>query len=523
MIRVDKIWLAVEPMDMRAGPDTALARVIRDFGQAVPHHAYVFANKRANRMKILVHDGFGVWLAARRLNEGGFNWPKPGQKRIELADEQVAIENELDALNKTADSKTKAPARPKRRALPPELPRIEIYHEPEELQCNCGCALKRIGEDVTEKLDYIPGKAQVERHIRGKWVCKECETLTQSPMPAHVIDKGLASHRLLAHVLVAKYADHLPLYRQQKRFAREGITLPLSTLADWVGQCGYALQPLVDALREEVLQKHVLHADETPIKVLRADQDRKTHRAYLWAYAPAIHEGLNAVIYDFTSSRAGAHARTFLADWQGKLVTDDYSGYKQSFKQGGITEIACMAHARRKFYELHVANQSEIAAQALASFKALYAIEAEAKDLTAKEREQRRQEKARPILEKLHDWMLAQRTLVPDGSGTAKALDYSLKRWAALTRYLEDGYVPIDNNHIEQQIRPLALGRKNWLFAGSLRAGQRAAAVMTLIQSAKLNGHDPLAYLGDILQRLPTQPNHRIHELLPHHWQPAEQ
>lgn len=182
-----------------------------------------------------------------------------------------------------------------------------------------------------------------------------------------------------------------------------------------------------------------------------------------------------------------------------------------------------MAHARRKFYELHVANQSEIAAQALASFKALYAIEAEAKDLTAKEREQRRQEKARPILEKLHDWMLAQRTLVPDGSGTAKALDYSLKRWAALTRYLEDGCVPIDNNHIEQQIRPLALGRKNWLFAGSLRAGQRAAAVMTLIQSAKLNGHEPLAYLGDILERLPTQPNYRIHELLPHHWQPTQQ
>src|SRR5690625_2951151 len=199
----------------------------------------------------------------------------------------------------------------------------------------------------------------------------------------------------------------------------------------------------------------------------------------------------------------------------------------QRFMKGSmlsfITEIACMAHARRKFYELHVANKSEIAAQALASFKALYAIEAEAKDLTAKEREQRRQEKARPILEKLHDWMLAQRTLVPDGWGTAKALDYSLKRWAALTRYLEDGCVPIDNNHIEQQIRSLALGRKNWLFAGSLRAGQRAAAVMTLIQSAKLNGHDPLAYLGDILQRLPTQPNNQIHELLPHHWRPAEQ
>ncbi len=435
----------------------------------------------------------------------------------------VAIESELDALNKTAAPKTKAPARPKRRALPPELPRVEIYHEPEDLQCNCGCALKRIDEDVTEKLDYIPGKAQVERHIRGKWVCKKCEMLTQVPMPAHVIDKGIASNRLLAYVLVAKYADHLPLYRQQKRFAREGIALPISTLADWVGQCGYELQPLVDALREEVLQKHVLHADETPIKVLRADKDRKTHRAYLWAYAPAIHEGLNAVIYDFTPSRAGAHARAFLADWQGKLVTDDYSGYKQSFKQAGVTEIACMAHARRKFYELHVANKSEIAAQALASFKALYAIEAEAKVLTTAQRQALREEKSQPILKKLHDWMLAQRTLVPDGSGTAKALDYSLKRWAALTRYLEDGRVPIDNNHIEQQIRPLALGRKNWLFAGSLRAGQRAAAIMTLIQSAKLNGHDPLAYLSDILERLPTQPNNQIHELLPHHWRPAEQ
>src|SRR5690625_1104416 len=227
------------------------------------------------------------------------------------------------------------------------------------------------------------------------------------------------------------------------------------------------------------------HPDKVPVHE-KTEKSIYACRAYLWAYAPSIHEGLNAVIYDFTPSRAGAHAR-------------------------------------RKFYELHVANKSEIAAQALASFKALYAIEAEAKDLTAKEREQRRQEKARPILEKLHDWMLAQRTLVPDGSGTAKALDYSLKRWAALTRYLEDGYVPIDNNHIEQQIRPLALGRKNWLFAGSLRAGQRAAAVMTLIQSAKLNGHDPLADRGDILERLPTQPNPRSQELLPHHWQPAEQ
>ena len=336
--------------------------------------------------------------------------------------------------------------------------------------------LKRIGEDISEKLDYIPGKAQVERHIRGKWACKKCDTLTQAPMPAHVINKGIASSRLLAHVLVAKYADHLPLYRQQQRFAREGIELPISTMADWVGRCGMQLQPLVDALREELLLKSVLHADETPINVLRADKDRKTHKAYLWAYAPSVYEDLKAVIYDFTASRAGAHARTFLSGWQGKLVTDDYRGYKKGFEQSGMTDVACMAHARRKFYELHIANKSDLAAHALKSFKALYKIEAEAKNLTAKQRQELRQKQAKPIMQKLHKWMLAQRALVPDGTGTAKALDYSLKRWVALKQYLEDGRAPIDNNHIEQQIRPLALGRKNWLFAGSVRAGQRAAA-----------------------------------------------
>ena len=438
-----------------------------------------------------------------------------------LADLRV-IEDELERLTKDVSTKPRAASKPKRRPLPLELPRVDIHHEPENKHCDCGCMLKRIGENISEKLDYIPGKAQVERHIRGKWACKKCDTLTQAPMPAHIINKGIASSRLLAHVLVAKYADHLPLYRQQQRFAREGIELPISTMADWVGRCGMQLQPLVDALREELLLKSVLHADETPINVLRADKDRKTHKAYLWAYAPSVYEDLKAVIYDFTPSRAGAHARTFLSGWQGKLVTDDYRGYKKGFEQSGMTEVACMAHARRKFYELHIANKSDLAAHALKSFKALYKIEAEAKNLTAKQRQELRQKQAKPIMQKLHKWMLAQRALVPDGTGTAKALDYSLKRWVALKQYLEDGRVPIDNNHIEQQIRPLALGRKNWLFAGSVRAGQRAAAIMSLIQSAKLNGHDPLAYLKDVLERLPTQPNKHIGELLPHNWQPAQ-
>jgi len=367
-----------------------------------------------------------------------------------VAADIAAIEEELEQLT-VAPRKTTPAQQPKRQALPPELPRIKIHHEPESRTCPCGCQLERIGEDVAEKLDYIPGVAQVERHIRGKWACRQCETLTQSPAPAHVIDKGLASTGLLAHVLVAKYADHLPLYRQQKIFERAGVKLPISTMADWVGVCGVRLQPLVDALRETILTHGVLHADETPIQILRPDTGRKTHRAYLWAYAPGAFEDLKAVVYDFAPSRAGEHAREFLGDWRGKLVTDDYAGYKKTFHDG-VTEIGCMAHARRKFFDLHAANQSELASQALEYIGELYAIERDAKTLHSTERWRLRQDKAKPIADKLHAWMLAQRLRVPDGSGTAKALDYSLKRWVALTRYLEDGAVPIDNNRCHAAI-----------------------------------------------------------------------
>jgi transposase len=376
--------------------------------------------------------------------------------------------------------------------------------------------LQRIGQDVSEKLDYTPGLFTVERHIRGKWVCKQCETLTQAPVPAHVIDKGLASTGLLAQVLVAKYADHLPLYRQEKIFERAGMKLARSTMAEWVGVCGVQLQPLADALRQAILAHRVVHADETPVQMLQPGS-KKTHRAYLWAYAPGAFEDLRAVVYDFTDGRAGAHARTFLGDWQGSLLCDDYVGYKACFTQG-ITEIGCMAPARRKFFDLHVAAKSQLAQQAVQYMGQLYEIERQVKDLATDERRRRRQEQAKPVADALHVWMQAQRERVPDGSATAKALDYSLKRWVALTRYLDDGQLPIDNNWIENQIRPIAIGRNNWLFAGSLRAGKRAAAVMTLIQSAKLNGHDPYAYLKDVLTRLPTQPASRITELLPHNW-----
>ena len=427
----------------------------------------------------------------------------------------AAIEAELLALQ-IVPAATEKKQKPKRTALPAEFPRTLIHHEPDNTNCPCGCALKRIGEDVSEKLDYMPGVFTVERHVRGKWVCDHCETLIQAPVPAQVIDKGIPTSGLLAHVMIAKFADHLPLYRQESIFGRAGLAIPRSTLAQWVGVTGVQLQPLVDALREIVLGQQVIHADETPVQML-IPGTKKTHRSYVWAYATSQFSDLAAVVYDFSPSRAGEHARNFLNDWKGKLVCDDFGGYKASFELG-VTEIGCMAHARRKFFELHATNKSTLAEQALRYIQLLYEIESEVRDLEPDLRRRIRQEKAVPVMTMLHAWMRAQRDLVPEGSAISKAFDYSLKRWAALSRYLDDGAVPIDNNWAENQIRPWALGRKNWLFAGSLRSGKRAAAIMSLIQSARLNGHDPYAYLKDVLTRLPTQKASGIEELLPHKW-----
>ena len=438
----------------------------------------------------------------------------------EAIDADIAdIEAQLDEMRQAATQPRDPSERPKRAALPASLPRVERHHEPENTTCACGCELQRIGEDISEKLDYTPGVFTVERHIRGKWACSQCRTLIQAPVPAQIIDKGIPTSGLLAQVVVAKYGDHLPLYRQEEIFGRAGVAIPRSTLASWVGTTGWQLQPLVDALKAHVLDCKVVHADETPVAML-APGTGKTHRAYLWAYASGVFESLKAVVYDFTESRSGEHARAFLGDWRGSLVCDDFSGYKASFALG-VTEVGCMAHARRKFIELHQANKSTIAATAIEFIGQLYSIERDVKELDAQQRHQMRQSRAVPIAKALHDWLVAQRSKLTDGTATAKAIDYSLNRWVALTRYLDDPALPIDNNHDEQQIRPWATGRKNWLFAGTLKAGQRAAAIMSLIQSAKLNGHDPYAYIKDVLSRLPTHPAKDIDDLLPHRWQPA--
>jgi transposase len=430
----------------------------------------------------------------------------------------AALQAELDKVlpdEKDKDEKNK----PKRQALPANLPRREIHHEPENTTCGCGQAMKRIGEDVAEKLHYQPGVFTVERHVRGKWVCACCEKLVQAPVAPHIIDKGLPTTGLLAQVLVAKFLDHLPLYRQEHIFERAGLAIARSTLAQWVGECGVQLQPLVDALSAELLKHDVLHADETPVAMLKPGNG-KTHRAYLWSYCTTSFNPMRAVVFDFAESRGGQHVREERkAGGKGKLVTDDFSGYKACFELG-VTEVGCMAHSRRKFHELWANHGSQVGEQALKFFIQLYEIERELQDRNPEQRKANRQDRSRPIADALHQWLTQQRQKVPDGSATAKAIDYSLRRWTALTRYIDDGDLPIDNNWVENQIRPIAIGRSNWLFAGSLRAGKRAAAVMSLVHSARLNGHDPYAYLRDVLERLPTQPASRIGELLPHRWQP---
>ena len=445
---------------------------------------------------------------------------------------QETLDTDLAAVAAEIEAMQPAPKNagprqtPKREKLPANLPRREMRHEPGDTTCGCGKPMQRIGEDVAEKLDYQPGVFTVERHVRGKWVCACCEKLVQAPVAPHVIDKGLPTTGLLAQVLVAKYLDHLPLYRQEAIFERAGHLIARSTLAQWVGECGVQLQPLVDSLAEKLRRQPVLHADETPVAMLKPGHG-KTHRAYLWSYCTTQFNPMQAVVFDFADSRGGQHVRRFLnlpgtpdkPAWRGKLVTDDFSGYKACFDLG-VIEVGCMAHARRKFHELWANHQSTVGEQALKFFGQLYDVEREVAGANAQARLDARR-RSRPVADALHQWLGQQRQKVPDGSATARAIDYSLNRWVALTRFLDDGDLPIDNNWVENRIRPIALGRSNWLFAGSLRAGKRAAAVMSLIHSAKLNGHDPYAYIRDVLERLPTQSASRIGELLPHRWQPS--
>lgn len=443
-----------------------------------------------------------------------------------LAADEASLQAQLAALQpsvpaqggSTTDNEPRR--QPKREALPPHLPRVDTRIEPENTHCpspECGQPMVRVGEDISERLDIVPAQFFVQRQIRGKWACRCCQLMVQDRAAPQVFDNALPTPGLQAHTVISRFVDHMPYYRQEQINARSGVNTPRSTLAAWSGHTGAQLMPLYEAHRAFVLGSRVVHADETPIGLLDPGAG-KTKKAYMWAYARGAFEDKPGVVYDYCPGRGGKYPHEFLKGWTGTLVVDAYSGYDATMSLEGRVTANCLAHARRKFDELVKANASAVAAQAIQRIAWLYRIEADARPLSCEQRLQMRQDRSRPLWEELHAWLQLERTRVPDGSAIAKAIDYSLNHWQALSRFLHDGAVPIDNNHIENQIRPWSVGRKNWLFMGSQLAGERAAVVMSLLQSVKLGGHDPYAYLKDVLTRLPTQLNSRIEELLPHHW-----
>lgn len=456
-----------------------------------------------------------------------------------LAEDEASLRAQLEQLKgRNGDDGKDARAgestrKPRRQALPEDLPRVDHRHEPEETSCpmhGCGRPMVRVGEDISEELDIVPAQYFVHRHIYGKWACRCCQVLKQEPAAPRIIDGGIPAAGLVAHTMISHFVDHLPYYRLESIAARSGVHTPRSTLAQWSGRGGAALEPLYELHKAFVLSARVLHADESPVAMLDPGAG-KTKRAYVWAYARGEFEPTPGVVYDFCLGRAAQYPIEFLRgdertegrrSWQGTLVRDEYAGYDSALdpeRWPGRIGAGCLAHARRKFDELLKAGGgSSVADEVLRRMARIWRLEREFVGLDASQRLAARQELAKPLWQDLHEWLQLERARVADGGATAKAIEYSLNNWTALTRNLHDGDVPVSNNHIENLIRPWAVGRKAWLFCGSELAGQRAAMVMSLVQSAKLCGHDPHAYLRDVLQRLPEHRASGLEDLLPHRW-----
>jgi transposase len=408
-----------------------------------------------------------------------------------------------------------------RRPLPDHLPRDEKIYAPDAEACPaCGGGLGSLGEDVAEQLEYVPASFRVIRHVRPKLACSCCDVIVQAPAPSRPIERGIAGPGLLAHVLVAKFADHLPLYRQAVIYARDGVDLDRALLASWVGAASALLRPLVDAIRRHVLAGAKLHADDTPIPVL-APGNGKTKTARLWTYVrddrPSGDTTPPAVWFAYTPDRKGIHPQTHLADYEGVLQADAYAGFNALYEDGTIQEAACWAHARRKFYDLHEGRPSALTTEALHRIGELYAIEAKIRGKPPHERQQVRQAEAKPLIDDLERWLRGMLEKLSRKSDTSAAILYALNLWPALARYCDDGQIEIDNSAAERALRGVAIGRRNYLFAGADTGGERAAAIYSLIGTAKLNGVDPEAWLRHVLADIADHPVNRVDEFLPWH------
>jgi transposase len=441
---------------------------------------------------------------------------------VAAAEIAVLPPNEQSA---TSDRETRR--KPARRPLPEHLPRERIvYPAPSTCPC-CGGPLRKLGEDITETLEHVPAQWKVIQHVREKFSCRKCEAITQPPAPSHPIARGRAGPQLLAQVLFGKYGAHLPLNRQSEIYAKEGIDLDVSTLADWVGASAASLMPLVEAIASHVVAAERIHADDTTVPVLAKG---KTRTGRVWVYvrddAPFGESAPPAAVYYYSPDRGKEHPERHLASYSGIMQADAYAGFNGLYvtgrKPGPIIEAACWAHGRRKFYELAELRKAPLAIEAVCRIDELFAIEREINGLSADQRLAARRQRSRPLTDALETWMRQERRKLSSGNPIAKAMNYSLERWPALTRFLDDGRVCLSNNAAERALRGVAIGRRNWTFAGSDSGGRRAAAIYTLVATAKLTDVDPRAWLADVLARIADHPANRIAALLPWNWKVAK-
>lgn len=432
---------------------------------------------------------------------------------------QLQLEEEETAAARTAPpeeaSVPEPKQKPKRKPLPPTLPRNEQVLIPGE-SCKCGGDLRSLGEDVTEELEYIPGRFIVNRIVRPRMACKCCDRIVQAALPSRPIERGRPGAGLLAHVLVNKYADHCPLYRQSQIFAREGIDLDRSTLAGWVGQSSKLLEPLADVIGRYVRSGKAIFADDTPIKMLAK---KKCATARIWTYVrderPWASDAPPAAWYKFSTDREGKHPTNHLGRYKGWIHADGYTGFNDLFAKDEVHEMACMAHARRKFVDIFQSQGLEIAEEAIRRIALLYKVEKAARGKPPEDRVAMRQKDAKPVFDELETWLDAQMNRISGKSELAKAIRYALGRMKKMRGYLENGHLELDNNSAERSIRCVALGRKNFLFVGSKGGGEAAAIAYTLIETAKLNGVDPQAWLTWVLAQIADCKITHLDELMP--------
>jgi transposase len=493
----------------------------------------------ALKLKTLEVEKLRLQLARLRRLQYGRSSEKLAREaaQLELAIEEIEVSQGTTAPAATDEAaevavaavadagepaSAEAKRKPARRRLPGHLPRETVVHAPAAACPDCGGAVRILGEDKSEVLEYVPGHFKVVEHVRPKVSCRACEAISQAPTPVLPIERGRPGPGLLAHVLISKYCDHLPLYRQSEIYAREGVELARSTLAGWVGRAAFELKPLIAEVAAHVFAGDKIHGDDTPVPVL-APGTGKTATGRLWAYVrddrPFASAAAPAVFYCYSPDRKGARPQSHLAGFRGILQADGYAGFGELYKSGAVTEAACWAHVRRKFFDLH--KSSPLALEALNRIATLYAVENDARGLPADVRRAIRRSRAGPLLGDLKAWFEASLRRVSGKSDLAGAIRYALSRWVQLTRYCDDGRLEIDNNAAERAIRALVLGRKNWLFAGSDDGGERAADIYTLTETAKLNGIDPAAWLRDVLACLATHPAKQIADLLPWNWAAA--